>query len=203
MAQGLDFIQIFGLGASSFTRSAMRIGIVLLVLAILDYVYQRYRIEKELKMTKQEVKEEMRRMEGDPKIKQRRRQIAMQMRQAAAQEGRADGRRGRDQPDALRGRAEVRPTTMHAPSVVAKGQDLHRPADPRNRRRRTACRSSSAPPLARALYKLVEVGQEIPEQFYAAVAEILAYVYELTRQEPQSQTAVRQSAADRRPIVRS
>ncbi len=56
----------------------IRVGVLLLVLAIIDYVYQRYRIEQSLKMTKQEVKDEMRRMEGDPVIKHRRRQIAMQ-----------------------------------------------------------------------------------------------------------------------------
>ena len=50
---------------------------LLFVLALLDYIYQRYRIEQELKMSKQEVKDEMRSMEGDPKVKARRRQIAM------------------------------------------------------------------------------------------------------------------------------
>ena len=64
--QQLSFIQIFFLGASIVYSIGLRIGITLLVLAIIDYAYQRWRIEQELKMTKQEVKEEMRRMEGDP-----------------------------------------------------------------------------------------------------------------------------------------
>src|SRR5206468_5883896 len=70
-------------------------------------------------------------------------------------------------------------STMHAPRVVAKGQGLMA------QRIRELAIEAGVPilerkPLARALYKLVEVGQEIPEEFYAAVAEILAYVYELT-----------------------
>jgi flagellar biosynthesis protein FlhB len=66
----------------------LRIGLMLLILALIDYAYQRYRIEQELKMSKQEVKEEMRRMEGDPKIKLRRRQLALQAAAAAkTQEG--------------------------------------------------------------------------------------------------------------------
>jgi len=64
MSQGLEFRQIFNLGASLVYAIGMRIAIVLLILAILDYVYQRFRTEKELKMTKEEVKEEMRRMGG-------------------------------------------------------------------------------------------------------------------------------------------
>jgi len=71
------------------------------------------------------------------------------------------------------------PTGMSAPKVVAKGQDFLA-----LKIREIAAEAGvpilERPPLARSLYKMVDVGQEIPEQFYAAVAEILAYVYELT-----------------------
>src|SRR5262249_8566719 len=77
--QRLSFLQIFRLGASIVCSIVVRIAVLLIVLAIIDYVWQRFRLERQLRMTKQEVKEEMRRMEGDPKIKQRRRQIAVQM----------------------------------------------------------------------------------------------------------------------------
>jgi flagellar biosynthetic protein FlhB len=153
--------------------------LLLFVLAILDYIYQRYRIEKSLKMSKQEVKDEMRRMEGDPKIKQRRRQIALQ---------RVMQRIKKDVPTA--DVVVTNPThfavalqydskTMHAPKVVAKGQDLIA------MRIREIAVASGVPilerkPLARALYKMCNVGQEIPEEFYSTVAEILAYVYELS-----------------------
>jgi len=178
MAQQLSYVQIFGLGSKVVYDIALRIGIVLLVLAIIDYVYQRYRIEQQLKMTKQEVKEEMRRMEGDPHIKQRRRQIAMQI---------ATKKLQKDVPTA--DVIVTNPThfavalkyeaNMRAPRVVAKGADLMA------QRIREIAAVHGIPilerkPLARALYKLCDVGDEIPEEFYSAVAEILAYVYELT-----------------------
>jgi flagellar biosynthetic protein FlhB len=177
--QQLEFVQIFGLAAGMIYSIGIRIGIVLLVIAIIEYVYQRWKIEQDLKMTKQEVKDEMRRMEGDPQIKQRRKQIAMH----AVRE-----RMKKDVPTA--DVVVTNPTefavalkydqgTMHAPRVVAKGQGLMA------QRIREIAIAHGVPilerkPLARALFKLCEVGQEIPEDFYSAVAEILAYVYELT-----------------------
>jgi len=177
--QQLTFIQIFGLGAQIVYSIIVRITILLLVLAIVDYFYQRYRIEKSLKMTKQEVKDEMKSMDGDPKIKARRRQIAIQM---------VTQRFKKDVPTA--DVVVTNPTEfavaikydsdkMHAPRVVAKGQGYMA------MKIREIAIAHGVPilerkPLARALYKLVDVGHEIPEQFYSAVAEILAYVYELS-----------------------
>jgi len=177
--QGLGFVQIFGLGASVIYEIALRVGIAMLILCIADYLYQRWRIEQELKMSKQEVKDEMRRMDGDPKLKMRRRQIAIQQ---------FKKRLAKDVPTA--DVVVTNPTefavalkydaqAMRAPRVVAKGQGLialHI---------RQLAIAAGIPilerkPLARALFKLVDVGQEIPEQFYSAVAEILAYVYELS-----------------------
>jgi len=179
MSQGLEFKQIFSLGASLVYAIGMRIGIVLLILALLDYAYQRFRTEKELKMSKQEVKEEMRRMEGDPKIKQRRRQIALQ---ATVQRLKKDVPTADvvvTNPTHFAVALKYDATGMGAPKVVAKGQDYLA-----MRIREIAAEAGvpilERPPLARSLYKMVEIGQEIPEQFYAAVAEILAYVYELT-----------------------
>jgi flagellar biosynthetic protein FlhB len=178
-AQELSYLQIFVLAGSILYSIAIRIGLVLLILAIIDYAYQRWRNERQLKMTKQEVKDEMRRMEGDPQIKQRRRQIAMQI---------AHQRLKKDVPTA--DVIVTNPTefavalkydqgAMHAPRLIAKGQGLMA------KRIREIAIANGVPilerkPLARALFKLVEVGQEIPEQFYSAVAEILAYVYELS-----------------------
>jgi flagellar biosynthesis protein FlhB len=179
MAQGLEFGQIFNLGATLVYSIGMRIAMVLLVLAILDYIYQRFRIEKELKMTKEEVKEEMKRMEGDPKIKNRRKQIAMQ---GAVQRLKKDVPTADvvvTNPTHYAVALKYDPTGMGAPRVVAKGQDYLA-----LRIREIAAEAGvpilERPPLARSLFRLVEVGNEIPEQLYAAVAEILAYVYELT-----------------------
>jgi flagellar biosynthetic protein FlhB len=177
--QQLTFLQAFGLSAGLVFSITVRIGLLLLVLAILDYAYQRYRLEKELRMTKQEVKDELRRMEGDPHIKARRRQIARQMMEQRMKKAVPTADVVVTNPSEYAVALKYDAATMHAPRVVAKGQDLMA------RRIRQIAIEHGIPilerkPLARALYKLVEVGQEIPEHFYAAVAEILAYVYELT-----------------------
>ena len=179
LAQQLNYLQIFQLGAQTIFDVALRVGIALFVLAIIDYAYQRYQIEQGLKMSKQEIKEEMRRMEGDPLMKQRRRQIAVQI---------AHKKLRKDVP-----KADVivtNPThyaialqydskTMRAPIVIAKGGDFMA------MRIREIAAEHGIPileraPLARALFKLCDIGDPIPAEFYSAVAEILAYVYELT-----------------------
>jgi flagellar biosynthetic protein FlhB len=157
----------------------IRVGVLLLLLAAIDYIYQRFRVERMLRMTKSEVKDEMRSMEGDPMMKQRRRQIAVQ---------RAMQRLKKDVPKAdvvvtnpthYAVALEYDQAKMRAPKVVAKGVDFMA-----ERIRVLAAEAGvpiiQRPPLARAIYRMVDVGQEIPEEFYAAVAEILAYVYELS-----------------------
>ena len=178
--QGLDMLPAAGLGAWVVFSVALKVALVLLLLAVVDYAYQRYSHGQQLKMTKQQVKEEMKRMEGDPQIKGRRRQMAMQ---------RAMSRIRQDVPTA--DVVVTNPThfavaikydrdSTTAPRVVAKGADLLA-----MRIRELATGGGvpivERPPLARALYRSVEVGGEIPEDFYAAVAELLAYVYRLDR----------------------
>jgi flagellar biosynthesis protein FlhB len=179
MAQQLEFIQIFGLSAEVVYSIGIRIGVVLLVLAIVDYSYQRHRIEQELKMTKQEVKDEMRRMDGDPRVKQRRRQLAQQRMKEQLKKDVPTADVIVTNPTHFAVALKYDSGTMHAPRVVAKGQDFLA------QRIREIAIASGVPilerrPLARALYKLVQVGQEIPEEYFSAVAEILAYVYELS-----------------------
>jgi len=178
-AQGLDFLQIFSLGAGVVYAVVFRIGVALLVLAILDYAWQRYRHEQDLKMSKQEVKDEMRSMDGDPKVKQRRRQIAIQIAQNKLKKTVPTADVVVTNPTEFAVALKYDPAIMNAPRVIAKGQGTVAA------RIRQLAIESGVPilerkPLARALYKLVEVGQEVPEQFYAAIAEILAYVYELS-----------------------
>jgi flagellar biosynthetic protein FlhB len=179
LSQQLTNMQIFALGAQVVYDIALRIGIVLFVLAIIDYAYQKYRIEQQLKMSKQEVKEEMRRMEGDPHIKQRRRQIAMQIATKKLQKDVPTADVVVTNPTHFAVALKYDSDKMHAPRVVAKGADLMA------QRIREIAAANGVPilerkPLARALYKMCDVGDEIPEEWYSAVAEILAYVYELT-----------------------
>lgn len=177
--QQLSFMQIFGLATEIVYSIAMRIGVLLLVLAVIDYVWQRFRVERELRMTKQEVKEEMRRMEGDPHIKQRRRQIANQIALQRLKKSVPTADVVVTNPTEFAVALKYDAATMRAPRVVAKGQG-HIAARIRALAIENGVPILERKPLARALFRLVEVGQEIPEQFYSAVAEILAYVYELS-----------------------
>jgi flagellar biosynthetic protein FlhB len=177
-AQRLEFLQIFSLAAGVIYSIAIRIGVLLLILAIVDYIYQRFRVEKELKMTKQEVKEEMKRMEGDPQIKARRRQIAQQIAYNKLKQEVPTADVVVTNPTEFAVALKYDAQTMHAPRVVAKGRD-HMAMRIREIAIANGVPILERKPLARALYRMCEVGQEIPEQFYSAVAEILAYVYEL------------------------
>ena len=177
--QQLSYMQIFALGMDITYSIALRIGVLLLVLAIIDYAYQRFKNERELRMTKQQVKDEMRRMDGDPLIKQRRRQLARQMMEQRIRKDVPTADVIVTNPTHYAVALKYDPDNMGAPRVVAKGKDFLA-----RKIREIAIENGipilERPPLARALYRTVDVGQEIPEQFYSTVAEILAYVYELS-----------------------
>lgn len=178
-ASTLEFRDTFRLGWALLFEMTMKLSLALLILAMLDFAWQRYKHERDLRMTKEEVKDEMRRMEGDPQIKRRRRQVQLQI---------AMQRLGRDVP-----KADVvvtNPThvaiaiaydgdTMSAPKVVAKGAD-HVALRIRQIAMRVGIPIVERRALARGLYEAVDVGEYVPERFYRAIAEILAYVYELT-----------------------
>jgi flagellar biosynthesis protein FlhB len=177
--QQYSFLQIFGIGCDLVYQIGIRIGVLLLILAILDYVYQRYRREQDLKMSKQEVKDEMRSMEGDPKVKQRRRQIAMTRLMQKLKKDVPTADVVVTNPTHYAVALKYDEKSMRAPRLVGKGADFMA------QRIREIAVAAGVPiieraPLARAIYRMVDVGDEIPEEFYSAVAEILAYVYELT-----------------------
>jgi flagellar biosynthetic protein FlhB len=178
LAQELTFFQIFGLAIEIIFSIALRIGILLFVLAVLDYVWQRYQIEQSLKMSKQEIKQEMKNLDGDPKMKMRRRQIAIARLKEQLKSDVPKADVVVTNPTEFAVALRYDPGTMTAPVVVAKGQGLIAA------RIRELAIEHGIPilerkPLARALYKMCNVGQEVPEQFFSAIAEILAYVYEL------------------------
>lgn len=184
--QGLGHEEAFWLGTGIVFSVGLRIGALLLILALIDYGFHRFKNERELRMTRQEVKEEMRRMEGDPKIKQRRRQLAMQMAVRSLQKNVPTADVVVTNPTHFAVALKYDDKTMHAPRVVAKGQDLMA------RRIREIAIASGVPilerkTLAQGLFRLCEVGKEIPEQFYSAVAEILAYVYEISGRRSRSE----------------
>ncbi len=158
---------------------AFKIIGVFIVMAVLDYAYQKWQNLQDLKMSKQEVKEEFKQQEGDPKIKgkirQKQRQMAMaRMMQEVPQ---ADVIVTNPTHFAV---ALKYQSGMSAPIVIAKGQDLVA------QKIKAIARESNVPivenkPLARALFAAVEIGAAIPQELYKAVAEVLAYVYRLKK----------------------
>lgn len=152
---------------------------VLIVLAAIDFKYQRWQHSRELRMTKQEVKEERRESEGDMEMKGRRlrfaRQIAMQ--RLAASVPKADVVVTNPTHYAVALKYDES-SGMKAPRVIAKGAD-YLALKIRYLASSNGVPIVERPPLARALYNDVPVGKEIHPQHYEAVAEVLAYVYRL------------------------
>lgn len=169
--------------ASAGLQVGWRLLLGLLVLGILDYLLQRYRFEKNLRMTKQEVKEEMRQTEGDPRVKARMRSLMRQMatRRMMAEVPRADV--VITNPTHVAVALKYDGAAMIAPQVVAKGQGFVA-------LKIMALAQEAGVPLvqnvelARTLYKSVELGAFIPTSLYRAVAEVLAYVYSLRGRRP-------------------
>ncbi|MCL6442015.1 MAG: flagellar biosynthesis protein FlhB [Alicyclobacillus sp.] len=160
---------------------AIRIALGMLALALADWAFQRFRFEQSIRMSRQEVKDEMRQQEGSPEIRGRIRQRgrALAMQRMMQQVPTADVVITNPTHYAVALKYEA---TMSAPKVVAKGQDLVA------RRIRELAVRHEVPvienkPLAQTLYRTVEVGESIPVDLYQAVAEVLAYVYRL-RQGP-------------------
>lgn len=148
----------------------------LVILAAADYLYQKYEYEKKLRMSKQEIKDEHKKMEGDPVIKgqRRARQRQIAMNRMIQEVPKADV--VITNPTHFAVAIQYDFETMDAPHVIAKGQDYvalkikeiakqHKIMTVENR------------PLARALFASVEIGETIPEELFNAVGEILAYVY--------------------------
>ncbi len=158
----------------------LRVGALWLVLAIIDYLYQRWDFEKTIRMSRYELKEEYKQMEGDPYLRAK---IRQKMQEAARQRSVQDVRRADvvvTNPVTYAVALRYDRATMSAPRVVAKGKGWLA-----QRIREEALRWHVPivpnPPLARSLYAQVDIGDEIPSTLYQAVAEVLAYVYRLRR----------------------
>ncbi len=151
---------------------------VMLVLAGFDYLYQRYQLEKQMKMTRREAKEEFKLREGDPLIRQRIRNIRRRMASKRMMEAVPKADVIVTNPTHYAVALKYDAKEMVAPKVVAKG------ADPIALKIREIAKKHGIPiienkPLARTLYRDLEVGESIPRELYKAVAEVLAYVYRL------------------------
>lgn len=153
-----------------------RAGTFLLLVSVGDFAFQKYRFAEQLKMTKQEVKDEYKEQEGNPQTKGRIRRIqrAMSRRRMLADVVTADV--VITNPTHFAVALKYNRDEMAAPVVVAKGAD-HIAAKIREVARKNDVMLVENPPLARSLFAATDIGQAIPAELYQAVAEILAFVY--------------------------
>ena len=152
----------------------------MVIIAIIDYVLQKKMFMKDMRMTKQEIKDEYKQMEGDPKIKGKIRQKQREMSQRRMMESVADATVVVTNPTHYAVALKYEDGQMEAPKVVAKGADLIA------LKIKEVALQNNVPimenkPLARMLYDKVEIEEEVPQEMYQAVAEILAMVYNLNK----------------------
>jgi flagellar biosynthetic protein FlhB len=161
-------------------RVTLRVIVLLIVLAVIDYVWKRHRHEEKMRMTKQQVKDERKNVEGDPMIKGHIRGMQLKVSMQRMMQGVPKADVVITNPTHYAIALRYEPETMPAPKVIAKGArllaeriielaEMHHVPIVHNQ------------PLAQALYKAVEVGGFVPVAFYHAVAEVLAYVFALGR----------------------
>lgn len=155
-----------------------RACLALIILAVLDYAYQRWEFEKSLKMSKQEVKDEHKQSEGDPLTKARVKRLQREMARNRMMANVPKADVVITNPTRLALALQYDQAKMSAPKVIAKGRGLVA-----EKIKEIAMENGITivenKPLARVLYKVVGIEQVIPETLYRAVAEVLAYVYNL------------------------
>jgi flagellar biosynthetic protein FlhB len=168
------------LGGSIAYKIVIRVGLFYVAVAILDYLYRRWEYMKNLKMSRQEVKEEYKRLEGDPLVKQRmrdlQRQVAYQRMMSAVPQADVVV----TNPTHIAVALKYDTKKMRAPLLLAKGErkiaeEIRRIAESHE------INIVENEPLARSIYRTTRINQEMPAELYQAVAEVLAYVYKIKR----------------------
>ncbi|MBE6053322.1 MAG: fused FliR family export protein/FlhB family type III secretion system protein [Clostridium sartagoforme] len=158
----------------------IKICVLLVVVAILDYVIQYKLFQKDIRMTKQEIKEEYKQMEGDPQVKSKIKQKQREISQRRMMQSVGDATVVITNPTHLAIAIKYNEGEMQAPKVVAKG------ADNIAMKIKEKAMESNVPiienkPLARMIYETVDIDKEVPQDMYQAVAEVLAMVYKLNK----------------------
>jgi flagellar biosynthetic protein FlhB len=175
---GLELPQIATFMTEILLWTSIKVCVALFLLALMDYLYQYRRQEQNLKMTPQEVREEMKNLQGNPEVISRRRNVQRQLAMNRLKSAVPKADVVITNPTELAIAIQYDAETMHAPIVVAKGAGVIAA-----RIRKLALESGipivEKKPLAQALYKEVDLNHPIPDKMYAAVAEVLAYVYQL------------------------
>ncbi len=152
-----------------------------LVLGAIDFARSHYRYQKDLQMSRQEIRDEMKEVEGHPMIKARMRRLQREMLRKQMLREVSTATAIVVNPTHFAVAIRYEPQSMAAPKVVASGLD-HLAMRIRKLAREHDVPIIENPPLAQALYRQTRVGQEIPEHLYRAVAEVLAYVFQLRQQ---------------------
>jgi flagellar biosynthetic protein FlhB len=159
-------------------KIAFQVGLMLLVLAIIDFAFQKWDFNRSMRMSKQEVKQEFKQTEGNPqvkgKIKEKQRQMAL--RRMMQEVPKADV--VITNPTHYAVALKYDGVTMNAPVIVAKGQDLVAQKIKEKAKEHSVAIVENKP-LARALYRSCEIGEIVPPDLFQAVAEVLAFVYRL------------------------
>jgi len=172
---------------------AIRAAIALVILGFIDYIYQWFDYEKNLRMSKQEVKDEYKMTEGDPQIKSKIRQKQREISQGRMMSSVPQADVVITNPTHYAVALKYDESVADAPVVLAKGQNLIA------QKIKDLAREHRVPivenkPVAQALYMTVEIGQKIPSELFAAVAEILAYVFRLKNPAPAQRPPSRAAA---------
>ncbi|SJZ64510.1 flagellar biosynthesis protein FlhB [Selenihalanaerobacter shriftii] len=173
---GLD--QALDLLGSIIYSLAIKISIILIILGIGDFIYQKWEHEQQLKMTKQEVKEERKQTEGNPEVQKRIKEEQQKLAMSRMMSDIPDADVVITNPTHIAIAIKFDIETMEAPIVLGKGKgEIAQKI--KEKAKEYEIEIVEEKPLARALYAQSEIGEEIPVELYQAVAEILAYVYQL------------------------
>ncbi len=174
----LTLMQALQLIAETVTDLGIRIALLYMLIAFADFAYQKIKFKNDMKMTKQEIKEEYKQQEGDPQIKNKIRQKMREssMRRMMQELPQADV--VITNPTHYAVAIKYDPKVADAPLVIAKGED-YLAARIKEVARENKIEIVENKPLARMLYANVDIGQAVPPELYQAVAEVLAFVYQL------------------------
>lgn len=173
-----DLFQAVKLLGSVVTDLGLRVSLVVLLIAFADLIYQRVKFANDMKMTKQEVKDEYKQSEGDPQIKGKIRQKMQEVSRRRMMQELPKADVVITNPTHYAVAIKYDPEVAQAPVVIAKGEDFLA-AKIKEIARENDIEIVENKPLARTLYANVDVGQMVPQELYQAVAEVLAFVYKL------------------------
>ncbi len=174
----MDLTQAIALISETVTDLGIRISLIYMVIAAADFIYQKYKFSKDMRMTKQEIKEEYKQQEGDPQVKGKIRQKMREVSQRRMMQNLPQADVVITNPTHYAVAIKYDPEVADAPIVIAKGED-HLAAKIKEIARENKIEIVENKPLARMLYANVDVGQAVPPELYQAVAEVLAFVYHL------------------------